>query len=187
MEWHSQPNHLRAFYKTGPGALAHVQDGGIKIAAFDLSKSGEIMPISGDDWMWLDGAIPAKLRELASQRYVVAIISNQYNILFEAERLKGFMRQLDHMASELDIVLALYVAASLDECRKPGTALWDVLLADCGVARDHRLAESFYVGDAAGRVGDWAGTDSEFASNLGVAFYTPEEFFQLDVSSDEGG
>ena len=33
---------------------------------------------------------------------------------------------------------------------------------------------SFYVGDAAGRSGDFAGTDRKFASNAGLKFFTPE-------------
>jgi bifunctional polynucleotide phosphatase/kinase len=41
----------------------------------------------------------------------------------------------------------------------------------------HRLQDkntSFYVGDAAGRAGDFASTDRKFALNVGVQFYTPE-------------
>jgi len=36
---------------------------------------------------------------------------------------------------------------------------------------------SFYVGDAAGRPGDHAGSDRKFASNVGLKFFTPEEYF----------
>jgi bifunctional polynucleotide phosphatase/kinase len=34
--------------------------------------------------------------------------------------------------------------------------------------------KSFYVGDAAGRTGDFAGTDRKWAMNVGLRFYTPE-------------
>jgi len=37
--------------------------------------------------------------------------------------------------------------------------------------------ESIMIGDAAGRHGDWSSVDRDFAANLGVQFYTPEEFF----------
>jgi bifunctional polynucleotide phosphatase/kinase len=33
---------------------------------------------------------------------------------------------------------------------------------------------SFFVGDAAGRVGDFAGTDRKWAINVGIPFFTPE-------------
>lgn len=35
-------------------------------------------------------------------------------------------------------------------------------------------ASSFFVGDAAGRPSDFAGTDRKWAENLGMPFYTPE-------------
>ncbi|KAF8652675.1 hypothetical protein AX16_004182 [Volvariella volvacea WC 439] len=36
---------------------------------------------------------------------------------------------------------------------------------------------SFFVGDAAGRKDDFAGTDRKWATNVGLNFYTPEEYF----------
>jgi bifunctional polynucleotide phosphatase/kinase len=33
---------------------------------------------------------------------------------------------------------------------------------------------SFFVGDAAGRAGDFASTDRKWAVNIGIRFYTPE-------------
>ena len=39
------------------------------------------------------------------------------------------------------------------------------------------LEKSFYVGDAAGRKNDFSCSDRKFAFNIGINFYTPEEFF----------
>jgi bifunctional polynucleotide phosphatase/kinase len=36
---------------------------------------------------------------------------------------------------------------------------------------------SFFVGDAAGRMNDFASTDRKWAVNIGIPFYTPEEYF----------
>ncbi|KAL9940530.1 hypothetical protein V8E36_000018 [Tilletia maclaganii] len=38
-------------------------------------------------------------------------------------------------------------------------------------------AQSFYVGDAAGRTGDHSDVDRKWASNVGIQFYTPEQYF----------
>lgn len=40
--------------------------------------------------------------------------------------------------------------------------------------RELDVDSSFYVGDAAGRAGDHAGTDRKFAVNLALRFQTPE-------------
>jgi bifunctional polynucleotide phosphatase/kinase len=39
------------------------------------------------------------------------------------------------------------------------------------------VGSCFYVGDAAGRPGDHADSDKQFAANIGVTFKTPEELF----------
>ena len=36
------------------------------------------------------------------------------------------------------------------------------------------MAESYFVGDAAGRPNDHSGTDRKWAMNAGLKFYTPE-------------
>ncbi|CAD6939488.1 unnamed protein product [Tilletia controversa] len=44
--------------------------------------------------------------------------------------------------------------------------------------------ESFYVGDAAGRTGDHSDVDRKWASNVGVKFFTPEQYF-TDKKQDQ--
>ena len=39
------------------------------------------------------------------------------------------------------------------------------------------LSRSFFVGDAAGRKGDFSDSDRVFAANAGLAFYVPEQAF----------
>ena len=43
-------------------------------------------------------------------------------------------------------------------------------------------ADSFYVGDAAGRPGDWSDKDAQFAANRGLPFRVPESMFPLAAS-----
>jgi polynucleotide 3'-phosphatase len=64
------------------------------------------------------------------------------------------------------------------EFRKPGPGMWNQLKRDvhpCLVLKDR----SVYVGDAAGRKGDFSDSDKNFAQGLGLKFQTPEEFFSL--------
>lgn len=56
--------------------------------------------------------------------------------------------------------------------------MWDEMVDDYdldvhGVDKEN----SFLVGDAAGREGDFSASDKNFAANLGIGFYTPEEYF----------
>jgi histidinol phosphatase-like enzyme len=51
------------------------------------------------------------------------------------------------------------------------------MLKSCLCSRTTDKSASFYVGDAAGRPGDFASTDKEWAQNVGIPFYTPEQFF----------
>ncbi|KAK0522687.1 DNA kinase/phosphatase Pnk1 [Tilletia horrida] len=64
--------------------------------------------------------------------------------------------------------------------RKPkapeGAPLPEVRITD--IEREHfDAAQSFYVGDAAGRAGDHSDVDRKWAGNVGVAFFTPEQYF----------
>ncbi|GMG21283.1 unnamed protein product [Ambrosiozyma monospora] len=70
--------------------------------------------------------------------------------------------------------------------RKPGIGMFEQLKMDLGdgvgvgVGIDGVLIDmekSFYVGDAAGRKSDFSDSDKKFAENVGLKFYTPEEFF----------
>ncbi len=46
-----------------------------------------------------------------------------------------------------------------------------------GIAHD--VAQSFFVGDAAGRPRDHSDCDKMFAANVGVKFHTDDQFFKV--------
>ncbi|KAF5482739.1 Bifunctional polynucleotide phosphatase/kinase [Colletotrichum fructicola] len=181
-----EPHCIRAFYPPADHTHFPVLSpaDGVKVAGFDLdmtlirTKSGEVMPISHDDWVWWDAAVPRKLRALSADGYRVVIFTNQNKILIQGERLENFKCRMDNMVAELDIPLALYVAPAMNEFRKPGTAMWLLMLADHGISKD-KVGEAFYVGDAAGRAEDWADSDKVFALNAELGFHVPEDYFLL--------
>lgn len=63
--------------------------------------------------------------------------------------------------------------------------MWDHMVKSENDGVEVDLNASYFVGDAAGRPKDWAPgkpkdfscSDRKFAANCGIAFFTPEEFF----------
>jgi bifunctional polynucleotide phosphatase/kinase len=88
----------------------------------------------------------------------------------------------------------IFAASADDEYRKPMLgmlhALEDIYTSEnVEMGKPHRrtevsvadvnnpsadMAESYFVGDAAGRPNDHSGTDRKWAVNAGLKFYTPE-------------
>lgn len=146
-----------------------------KIAGFDLddtlikTKSGCKFPISENDWEWKYDNVPIKIKELQEQGYECIIFSNQF-------RLKQITKnKIIHVCQLLNI--GAYVAKQKDNYRKPDIGMWQFLESshqnEMMIDKNH----SFYVGDAAGREHDFSDSDKVFAENVGIRFFTPEEYF----------
>jgi len=82
-------------------------------------------------------------------------------------------------------VQVLLATTSSSLYRKPAPGMWEYLENYGNGGVDINKQQSFYVGDAAGREAGWAlkkkkdfsCSDRCFASNIGIAFHTPEELF----------
>lgn len=147
-----------------------------RIAAFDLDHT-LLKPVSGakfargkNDATLVFPEIKDKLNELMKDGYKIVIFSNQ--------KALGGLIQLSDIYHKIDTFLPkgceydVYVASKSDTYRKPHTGMLDAFMDDNGAVTD-----IFYVGDAAGRKGDFSDSDRKFAHNCGIQFYTPEEFF----------
>lgn len=157
------------------------------------SASGKKFANSADDWKWWNALIPTKLRELVADGYLVAIISNQGGIGLDPKsktvksdqkRLNDFKQKVKAVLHQLDLPISLYAATGKDKCRKPRTGMWETLLKDQGLQlEDVDLDASYFVGDAGGRTpngkykADFSCSDRDLASNIGITFRTPEEYF----------
>ncbi|PYH29708.1 putative DNA 3'-phosphatase Tpp1 [Aspergillus neoniger CBS 115656] len=172
-----------------------------RIAAFDLDStlvstaSGNTFPRNGSDWKWWHDTVPGKLKELNDNgilnsllcRYYVVVVTNQKKISLKKDLKKGqsdskslvnFKERASAVMKQLDIPLSVYAATEDDEYRKPRTGLWKEMLDDYDFdVSGVNLAESVFVGDAAGRPNDHSMVDRGFALNVKVPFKTPEEFF----------
>ncbi|TFK42832.1 polynucleotide kinase 3 phosphatase-domain-containing protein [Crucibulum laeve] len=155
------------------------------VAAFDLDgtviKSDFVKKISVPQWEWWRSGVPAKLQEVHESGYSIVIISNQG---VKPQVLKAWKHKIPLIADALPTVpFRIFAATSKDNYRKPMIGMWSELeriFAEEGVEIDK--SASFFVGDAAGRQypgrkADFASTDRKWAINVGLPFYTPEEYF----------
>ncbi|EFX06234.1 diphosphomevalonate decarboxylase [Grosmannia clavigera kw1407] len=121
-------------------------------------------------------------------------------------RLADFRQKCGAVLAQLDLPVLLYAATGKDHFRKPRAGMWREMTDDLGGSgKGHAgdsdsnsvsfitidLDASFYVGDAAGRPAvakdaspngraiakDFSCSDRNFASNVSIAFHTPDEYF----------
>ena len=177
----------------------------VKIAAFDFddtliaTKSGLKFARGENDWRWWHASVPGRLKQLHAEGYALVILSNQAAVSLKSDSKtpKDGMRSLNNLKGKaaevfkaLDLPMSLYASTEYDGFRKPRVGMWEQLRMDYGLIgnADVDLEGSIFVGDAAGRSGDpkagvkkdHACSDRDFATNVGIGFMTPEEFFLGD-------
>jgi len=141
-----------------------------KIASFDYDhtlvcpKDGKTMPSNVEDWVWLYPNIPDELKRLNEEGFSVVVFTNQSK--------PWKVIQIQYVMQTLQIPIFVVVAS--DKCDyKPNPLLYDMLVGNAKVTKE----QSFFVGDALGRKGDWADSDKVFAQNIDLKCYSPEQMF----------
>lgn len=154
-----------------------------KIAAFDLdgtlidTKSNSRFPVNAHDWVLKFPNIKEKLSGL--NNHAIIIFTNQSGISLKnnvTKKRNSILKKIYLIKKELGISFEVYIATAKDSFRKPQVDMWH-LFSKIHRDVDIDIANSFFVGDAAGRDSDFSASDRQFASNIGIKFYTPEEYF----------
>lgn len=176
-----------------PAGLA----GNARIVSFDMddtlieTKSGKVFAQGRSDWKWLFPSVPEVLKRLHADGVKLVIFTNQGGIDgksgYDVTKERSICGKIEDIIAELGIPVQVFVATTEDKFRKPATEMWDLMISkfNGGVAPD--LRQCTFVGDAAGRAAnpaegrakkDFSCSDRKFAYNVGIAFKTPEEFFE---------
>jgi|SaaInlStandDraft_4_1057021.scaffolds.fasta_scaffold06375_2 bifunctional polynucleotide phosphatase/kinase len=149
-----------------------------KLAMFDLDKTLVIpkigkrgFPIDENDWKFIYDNVVDKIRQL-SVDHSIMIISNQKGISTGKQPLDGWSHKLNDICNVLNVNLCIFASIKNNKYRKPNSLwLFDLL------PNNVNMFDSFYCGDACGRVGDFSDTDYKFALNCMTKFFTPEQLF----------
>lgn len=160
-----------------------------KIAAFDMDhtlikpKSGAKFPTDRYDWKWLYDNVPEILKKYNNDGFKIVIFSNQGGVDKGKQNVKDLYGKIEDMSTELGFNINAFLACGDDIFRKPYTTMWDFF-----VKLNGDIKESFYIGDAAGRLRkpkDFSCGDRAFAYNCNLKFQTPEEFFENKKPDDK--
>lgn len=148
-----------------------------KIAAFDLdgtiirTKSGRTFPIDANDWMLICDEVKDIMKQLSKDGYSIVIITNQLGVSKGKTTIEELEIKLKAISEIIGVEIMSFVATNDDEYRKPRTGIWDMIKSMT------KISKAFYVGDAAGRPGDFNNTDYKFALNCEIDFATPDRLF----------
>lgn len=145
-----------------------------KVAAFDLDGT-LIKWEKGGVWSWWRTIVPKALKKAYEEGFGIVIVTNQAGLKNRAQR-EEWQKNLEKILGPVsDLPFHVYAATARDQYRKPMIGIWHAIEQAYGVPIDK--TQSYYVGDAAGRASDFAGTDRKWAENVRIPFYTPEEYF----------
>lgn len=149
------------------------------LAGFDLdstlikTKSGKTFPINNSDWVLLYDLISEKLKTL--NKHTIVIFSNQMGISKGHLNETDLIEKIKAIKNKLNIQFIFIASKEDDNFRKPRIGMYEYIEKKINIQFDKK--KSFYVGDMAGRSKDKTDTDRKFALNIGIKFYTPEEYF----------
>lgn len=165
-----------------------------KIAAFDMdgtlivTLSGKIFPVDENDWQIYNPEVITSIKKLSDDGYKIVIFSNQAGIGANKVNEKAFKIKIENIIKLIKTPIQVFIATRRDIYRKPAPGMWNIFVSDYNGGLSVDMDKSFFCGDAAGRPirfnsngklikKDHSCCDRLFAMNIGLKFYTPEEYF----------
>ena len=123
--------------------------------------------------------IASHIQELHDSGYKIVIFSNQATVksALGGKAAAQIKAKVDEILAGAGVPATVYAATLKDENRKPKLGMWTQFTQNSNDGKEVDKESSYYVGDAAGRPDDFAGTDKEFAEAIGLPFKVPENVF----------
>ena len=193
--WKYHFKHSNEMYMiyTHPNCKSHS-----KIVSFDLdntlieTRSGKQFPVNNSDWKWKKTTLLEKLHQEVTIGCKIVIFSNQNGLISNGQvnetKVNSFCLKIEDITNQFqqhEIFIQVFISLERNEYRKPVIGMWKLLEqnnTDIPIVKEL----SFFVGDAAGRIKmigkktkrkDFSCSDRQFARNIGIHFFTPEEYF----------
>lgn len=146
-----------------------------KIAGFDLDHTlikptgAQTFSKDENDFIFYNHKIPSILEQFYNKGFMIVIITNQSK-QYKYQLIQNFLNL---------IKTPLVMIIGNKEIRKPQKELFYYLfeLFPTKTEKDIDFNQSFYVGDAAGELGDFSNSDKEFAKNINFKFIPTNLFF----------
>lgn len=162
-----------------------------KVGAYDMdgtlitTRSGKVFPTDIYDWKMAGGTVVPTLKAKHKDGFKIVIFTNQAGVSSNKTTVADIKKKIENVIEGLGVPVQAFIATGDNFFRKPMTGMWQALCEhkNNGVPID--IDRSYYVGDAAGRPEnkamkrkkDHSSVDRLLALNIGLEFFTNDEYF----------
>ncbi|XP_050063519.1 uncharacterized protein F21D5.5-like isoform X2 [Aphis gossypii] len=141
-----------------------------------------------DDWQIDNHKVIGSLKKLFDNGYKIVIFTNEVDNVGNKENELPLRIKIENIPKLIRTPVQVFIANRKDIYRKPAPGMWNALVSDFNGGISVDMDKSFFCGGAAGRPArfdsdgklvkkDQSCCDRLFAMNIGLKFYTPEEYF----------
>ena len=129
-------------------------------------------PSALSDYALWSEAAAEKIRQLHADGFKIVILGNRAAVkgAFHGKNSQKTQQLANWLAWRVGVPMhAVYATRKDGPHYKPATGMWDAMEGNTNLGQPANLADSFFVGDMAGRDGDQGNSDRRFAENVGAA------------------